>query len=105
MAVIPYWMLKHKVTVEPLLGHTAAGPQFGPPKVVRCFVVNGQRLTRGANEEQVTSAATVRMRPKAVCPIGSRITYADGRKADVLVANQQDGGGFATPDHLEVMTT
>lgn len=105
MAVIPYWMLKHKVTVEPLLGHTSVGPTFGPPKVIRCFVQNGQRLTRGANEEQVTAASTVRMRPTAVCPVGSRVTFADGRKSTVLAANQQDGGGFATPDHLEVMTT
>lgn len=105
MAVIPYWMLKHKVTVEPLLSHTSVSPTYGPPKVIRCFVQNGQRLTRGANEEQITAAATVRMRPKAVCPVGSRVTFADGRASIVLVANQQDGGGFPTPDHLEVMTT
>jgi hypothetical protein len=105
MAVIPFWMLKHKVTVEPLLGHTAAGPSFGPPKVVRCFVQDGQRLVRGANEEQVTAASTVRMRPNAVCPVGSRLTFTSGRQSTVLAANQQDGGGFPTPDHLEVMTT
>lgn len=105
MAVIPYWLLRHRVTVEPLLGHSAKGPIYGPAKVVRCFVQDGQRLIRGANEEQVTAAATVRMRPSAVCPVGSRVTFAGGRQSVVLVANQQDGGGFPTPDHLEVMTT
>lgn len=106
MAVIPRFLLQHRVDVEPLLGHSGTGPQFGPKvSAVRCFVQNGQRLTRGDNAEQVTANATVRFRPDVVCPVGSRITFAGGRTAIVLVANQQEAGHLPVPAHLEVMTT
>lgn len=105
MAVIPRFLLQHKVGVEPLLGNGGKGPQFGPKTTIRCFVQNGQRLTRGANAEQITASATVRFRPDVKCPVGSRVTFADGRTGIVLVANQQDGGRLPVPSHLEVMTT
>lgn len=105
MAVIPRFLLQHRVTVEALIGHTGKGQTFSAPTVVRCFVQNGQRLTRGATEQQVTANATIRFRPDVVCPVGSRITFAGGRTGIVLVANQQDGGRLPVPSHLEVMTT
>jgi hypothetical protein len=106
MAVIPRFLLQHRVDVEPFTGHSAKGPTYGTKVAnVPCFVQNGQRLTRGQNAEQVTASATVRFRPDVVCPVGSRITFAGGRTAIVLVANQQDGGRLAVPSHLEVMTT
>ncbi len=106
MAEIPAWLLQDTVSVEPLTGHGGKGPTYGPKVVdVPCFVSNGQRLTRGQNAEQVTVNATVLFRLSLVCPVGSRITFADGRTAIVLVANQQDGGRLPVPSHLEVMTT
>lgn len=106
MAVIPRFLLQHRVDVEPLTGHSAKGPTYGTKVAgVRCFVENGQKLIRGQNAEQVTANATVRFRPDVVCPIGSRITFAGGRTAIVLAANQRDGGRLPVPSHLEVMTT
>ncbi|MFF7452099.1 MULTISPECIES: hypothetical protein [unclassified Streptomyces] len=100
--VIPGYLLRHLVTVEPLLGNSATGPRYGPPVQVRCFVEEKTRMVRNPAGEEVTSSSTLYARPDTVCPAKSRVTLPSGRKTTVIEAVRQDGGGLPTPDHLEV---
>jgi hypothetical protein len=100
--LIPGFLLRHRVTVEPFLGNSATGPRYGPPVEVRCFVEEKTRMVRAPSGEEVTSSSTFYALPSAVCPEKSRVTLPSGRKATVIEAVRQDGGGLATPDHLEV---
>jgi hypothetical protein len=100
--LIPAFLLKHKVWVEPFLGNTGNGPQYGPASEVRCFVEEKTRLVRDPGGDEVTSSSTFYARPTAVCPAKSRVTLPSGRKTTVIEAIRQDGGGLPTPDHLEV---
>ena len=102
---IPGFLLRHTVTLEPLLGEGPFGPTFGPPVPVRCFRDDARRLVRDASGAQVVSETTLYMRPTAACPVGSRVTLDDGRIATVATSARRDGGGWPTPDHLEVTLT
>lgn len=100
--LIPTFLLRHRVTVEPFLGNSATGPRYGTPAEVRCFVEEKTRLVRNPAGEEVTSSSTFYALLDTVCPAKSRVTLASGRKTTVIEAVRQDGGGLPTPDHLEV---
>lgn len=102
MSKIPGFMLRHRITVEPLLGQGPYGPSYGPPVEVRCFLDEQTRTVRDASGEDVVSSSTARCRLEETAPTGSRVTLPGGRQTTVLVALRRDGGGFPTPDHLEV---
>lgn len=100
--IIPGWLLRHEVTVEPYLGTGPHGPKYGPPAVVRGFLDEETRLVRDPAGDEVTSTSTLYARLDTVAPAKSRVTLPDGRITTVLAALRRDGGGLQTPDHLEV---
>ncbi|MGW6455029.1 hypothetical protein ACWF94_03740 [Streptomyces sp. NPDC055078] len=102
MGQIPGWLLRHTVTVEPYLGDSAYGPRYGPPVSVRCFLDEQTRTVRNREGQEVTSSSTLYARLNEVCPAESRVTLPSGRPTTVIAALRRDGGGLATPDHLEV---
>lgn len=102
MSRIPGRLLRHRVTVEPLLGAGTYGPVYGPPTAVRCYLDEGTRMVRSSTGEQVTSSSTAYADPDTTAPPGSRVTLPDGRTTTVIAALRRDGGGLPTPDHCEV---
>lgn len=105
MGALPAFLLRHTVSVEPYLGQGGAGPRYGSAVPVRCFVDEARRKVRNLLGEEVVSEAT------AYCPLGttapekSRVTLPSERVAYVIATKRRDGGGLATPDHLEVVLT
>ncbi|MCM2394359.1 hypothetical protein [Streptomyces albipurpureus] len=99
---IPGFLLRHEVTVEPYLGDSAYGPQYGPAASLRCFLDEQTRTVRSKEGQEVISSGTFYARLDAVCPAESRVTLPTGRQTTVIAALRRDGGGLATPDHLEV---
>jgi hypothetical protein len=100
---LPGLWLRHEVTVEPYEGDSAAGPLYGNPIVVRCFLEEKIRLVRARGGREVTSGATFYCRLDAVtAPPESRVTLPGGRKTTVIQQLRRDGGGLPLPDHLEV---
>jgi hypothetical protein len=102
---LPSFLLVHQVTVEPYLGHSANGPKFGMPALVRCFLDQQTRMVRSSTGTEVTSTGTAYCPLTTVAPPDSRVTLPDGRQATVIDALRRDGGGLGTPDHLEVQLT
>jgi hypothetical protein len=102
VGVIPGWLLRHEMIVEPYQGTGAHGPVYGPPVAVRCFVEDKRRLLRGPNGTELISETTVYCPLGTVAPAESRV-QVNGRTTTVLNASRRDGGGLPTPDHLEVM--
>lgn len=102
MAVIPAFLLRHTVSVEPLTGEGGNGPTYGPAATVRCFRDDKRRLVRGRDGSEVVSETTLYMRPAEDCPVGSRVTLP-GRVSTAITSTRRDGGGLPTPDHLEVI--
>lgn len=102
MGALPRRLLRHQITVEPLLGQGPYGPQYGPPAVARCFLDQATRMVRSPGGEQITSSSTAYAPLATVAPPGSRVTLPDGRQTNVIAALRRDGSGLPTPDHLEV---
>lgn len=105
MGAIPAFLLRHQVTIRPLLGEGPFGPAFGDPVTVRCFVDERRRLVRGPTGSEVVSEATVYALPGTVCPVGSMVMLPSGREASALAVGDHDGGGLPTPDHMEIAVT
>ena len=105
MGVIPGFLLRHAVPVEAFTGQGPFGPAYADPVTVRCFVDEKTRLIRSATGDQVVSGATVYAEPGLTAPVGSRVTLPSGRVATVLAVSARDGGGLATPDHVELALT
>jgi hypothetical protein len=106
VSALPAFLLRHRITVEPYLGASANGPKYGPPVAgVRCLLDEQTRLVRSPTGDQVVSSSTVYAPLGTACPAKSRITLPDGRQTTVIAALRRDGGGLATPDHLEIQLT
>lgn len=105
MGVIPGFLLRHRVTIEPYLGDSGYGPRYGPPAVVRAFVTEKIRTVRDERGEEVVASTTLYMLPGQECPPESRVTAPSGRTASVITSDLHDGGGLPTPDHREVTLT
>lgn len=100
--LIPRFLMRHEVTVEPYLGDSSKGPKYGPPVTVRCFLDEQTRSVRNPAGEQVTSTSTVYADPGTSAPTLSRVTLPDGRVTTVIQTKNRDGGGLPTPDHVEI---
>jgi len=99
-----WWV--HEVTVERHAADTAEGESYDPPETLRGFVNDQRRLVRAATGEQVVSETQVLL-PKdtATIPVQSIVTLPaifGGRASTVVAFSRFDGGGLATPDHVEV---
>lgn len=100
--LIPGYLLRHTVTVEPYEGDSAYEPLYGTPVSVRCFLEEKTRTVRDRQGQEVTSSSTLYARLGTVCPAESRVTLPSGRQTTVIAALRRDGEGLPTPDHLEV---
>lgn len=99
--LVPDWLFRHVVTVHPKTGDGAYGPVYGPPVELSAFVVDKRRLVRDATGAEVVSETTFACALAADVPVGS-LALVSGRATTVLAVSRGDGGGLATPDHLEV---
>jgi hypothetical protein len=100
--VLPGWLLRHTITVEPYEGTGAYGHLYGPPAQVRCFLDEQTRTVRSAAGDQTTSSGTAYAALDTVAPPLSRVTLASGRATVVIQALRRDGAGLPVPDHLEI---
>ncbi|MCG0062239.1 hypothetical protein L0F81_02870 [Streptomyces tricolor] len=100
--LIPRFLMRHRITVEPYLGDTSKGPSYGPPVVVRCFLDEQTRGVRSPGGEDVTSTSTAYADPGTTAPAFSRVTLPGGRVTKVIQTKQRDGAGLPTPDHVEI---
>lgn len=101
MAVIPAFLMRHTVLIEPFEGTGPFGPSYGAQVPVTCFVEEKRRLVRSADAAEVISETTIYAPPGTVCPPESRVTV-NGRITYAIGTPLHDGGGLPTPDHLEV---
>lgn len=104
MALIPRFLLQHRAIIEPYLGTSAKGPQYGTPVTVRGFAVEKRKLVRGADQDQVISSTQFFCRPGVVAPVHSRVTV-NGKSATVITLDNADGGFLPTPDHVQLYLT
>jgi hypothetical protein len=102
VSAIPGWLLRHRIVVERYLGGSSTGPLYGPPCELRCFLDEQTRTVRSPGGEDVTSSSTAYAAPGALVPPLSRATLPGGRVTTVIQTARRDGGGLATPDHLEI---
>lgn len=101
--LIPGHLLRHTVTVEAYEGDGAAGPLYGAPVTVRCFLEQQNRRVRNKEGREVVSSSTFYCRlDEVTAPPESKVTLPDDRETTVIVQLPHDGGGLPTPDHLEV---
>lgn len=110
MRTIPNWLLRkmgQDVVIEPYAGSGGAGKAYGPPVTVRALVERKRRRVRATTGEQVVSETTLRLRLNEVdsCPPGSKVTFANGEVAEVIVSGTHDGGTLHVPSHMEVALT
>jgi hypothetical protein len=100
--MIPGFLLRHSVTVEPYLGDSAHGPTFGAARTVRCFVEDAVRTVLNPDGEQVVSTATFYCQPDETIPARSKVTIGV-RATRVIDTKNRDSGGLVKIDHLEVI--
>jgi hypothetical protein len=101
MTGLPRWLLTHTMTVEPFLGASGHGPQYGPPVVVACFVEHTSRTVRGRDGRELVARTTVYAPHDTEIGPDARVTV-DGQSVEVLAVTRHDGSGLPTPDHLEI---
>jgi hypothetical protein len=104
MTRLPGFLLVHQITIEPYLGDSAYGPQFGPPAAgVRCFLDEQNRMVRAKDGREITSSSTAYCPPGTSAPPNSRVTLPDGRQTTVIATSARDGGTtLGAPNHIEV---
>lgn len=103
MSRAPKWLMRHLFTVAPYAGAGAYGPAYAPAMPARGFVAQETRTVTAPNGTQVVSMTTIYCPLATVAPAQSRVTLADGTTTLVIKAMRHDGGGLATPDHLEIV--
>ena len=104
MAEIPTRYLVHTVTVSPLLGTTAYGPQHGTPVDRKAMVDEKRTLVRDQDGQEVVSEATIYLRRQFLgdFPPNSRVTLPSGRTSTVITCADRSDGGLGSWQHLEV---
>ncbi|MFC9847792.1 hypothetical protein ACFWFF_01580 [Streptomyces sp. NPDC060223] len=101
--LIPAYLLRHEVVVEPYEGDSAVGPLYGAPVTVRCFLEQQNRRVRDKEGREVVSSSTFYCRlDEVTAPPESKVTLPDERTTTVIAEVPHNGGGLPTPDHLEV---
>ncbi|RZU21737.1 hypothetical protein [Streptomyces sp. BK239] len=104
MVSLPAFLLRHRITIEPYLGDSAYGPQYGPAVAdVPVLVAESVRQVRAADGREVTSTAQVIAAPDLDCPAGSRLTLPTGRTTTALSVARHTAPGLPVPACCEVM--
>jgi hypothetical protein len=101
MTVDVSWLFRHTVTVEELLGQTGAGRSYGPPVTVKCLITEARRNVVNAEGREVVSERGFICGPGENVNPGDRVTIR-GRASTVITVSTYDGGGWPTPDNMEV---
>jgi hypothetical protein len=100
--LLPGFLKRHSLTVQPYLGPGAYGPQYGPAFTVKGFRDDARRLVRAPSGDEVISETTfycdlgVTIPPESLVLVGSRSTT-------VITVKTRDPGGLPAPQHLEVI--
>lgn len=102
MRQIPSFMLRHRVTVEPLLGSNADGEAFGQPVEVRCMFNTSAKTVVNAQGEEVTRSASYITTPDHDPPQDSRVTTPDGNTLRVVAVDRHTWPGMPVPANTEV---
>jgi head-tail adaptor len=97
MSNVPAWLLRHTCTVEPYQGWAL----YGAPYELQCFIAENLAAAGPTGTERIAQI-TIVARKDADVPAGSRITLGDGRRGYAAAVAVHDGGGFPTPDHMEI---
>lgn len=100
--MLPKWLLRHELQIEPFEGEGPYGAVLGTPYTVRGLVDDERRLVRDEQGAEVVSDTTVILPAGTRCPAFSRIT-CNGRVITVITSFDRSGGGLPTPDHVEVV--
>ncbi|MFD9863472.1 hypothetical protein [Streptomyces alboflavus] len=101
---VPRFLLRHRVSVEPYLGDSAYGKQYGPPVAdVPALVAETVGQVRTPDGREVTSTAQVIADPGLVCPPGSRLTLPSGRTTTALSVAHHTAPGLPVPACTEVI--
>lgn len=97
---LPRALLRHTVAWEPLLGHDARGPLYGPAVLLAAYVEDGQRIARDRETRTTIANRTVWVQLNRTIGLEGRLTV-DGAPAEVLdVAHYE--GRLGTPDHTVI---
>lgn len=100
---------RHRVTVTPHDGTDAYGTDvFGEPFDLLAWVDDTRRVVVGSDgSDQVSETTVYAPITSPDVPGGSTLTlppvFGD-RVVTVLAVSRHDGGGMATPDHVELAT-
>jgi len=118
---IPRYLMQHTLVVEPAIGNSSHGPEFGPPVAYQAFIDDATQLVRDQNGIEVVSSSRALVDLTAVIPIESRVstvfmprlifmsldaegqTRAKTRESLVLNVLRRDGGNLPVPSHFEVI--
>ncbi|QKW10980.1 hypothetical protein HUT18_18320 [Streptomyces sp. NA04227] len=104
MTRVPGWLLRHRIDVEPYLGDTAYGPQFGPTVCgIPALVAAVRRQLVDKDGREVTATAQVIAGPDLNCPPGSRVTLPGGRTTTAVEVHAHTAPGLPAPACTEVM--
>ncbi|MFD9146207.1 hypothetical protein ACFWDF_02890 [Streptomyces diastaticus] len=104
MTKVPRWLLRHRITVEPYLGDSAYGKQYGPPvEDVPALVAETIRTVRDRTGREVTSTAQIIAETGLDCPAESRITLPEGRTTTAISVAHHTAPGLPVPQSVEVM--
>ncbi|WP_329148280.1 hypothetical protein OIU91_19820 [Streptomyces sp. NBC_01456] len=101
---VPGWLLRHRISVEPYLGDTAYGPQYG--EMVACvpaLVVAVRKQVADKDGREILATAQIVAGPELECPPGSRLTLPDGRTATAVSTARHTAPGLPVPACTEVM--
>lgn len=99
---LPSFLLRHTVTVEPLVGTYSHGPSYGAPVSYKCYVEDRTTLVLNREGKEVVSTSAVFLQLGPSIPVDSRVTV-NGRESIVIDVKERNGKGLPTPDHLELI--
>ncbi|MEV0115541.1 hypothetical protein AB0H77_20235 [Streptomyces sp. NPDC050844] len=104
LSEVPPWLLRHRIAVEPYLGDSAYGPQFGERvENVPALVAAVRKQLADKDGRTVLATAQVIAAPDLDCPPGSRVTLPDGRNATAISTASHTAPGLPVPASMEVM--
>ncbi|MBT3157351.1 hypothetical protein KQH42_07315 [Streptomyces sp. CHA1] len=100
---VPAYLLRHRITVEPYLGDSAYGKQYGPPvEDVPALVAETIKTVRDRQGREVTSTAQIIADPGLDCPAESLVSLPDGRTTTVIAVAHHTAPGLPVPQCTEV---
>lgn len=101
MKQIPGFMMRHEVTVRPLLGVNATGEVYGDPVTVKCMFGEKNQMVRSPNGEEVTSKSFYITTPDHEPALDSKVT-TPGRVAKVVAWDRPTWPGMQVPANTKV---